>query len=91
MEIWSPNRRVRSTTPGSTLRVQAPAAFRIRWSRDNWQTIDETPSSPTPLGIEFVDIPVAPDQRAPIHFTLFWPADGRWEGRDYEVAVQPGD
>ena len=91
LEIWSPNRRVRSTTPDSTLRVQAPAAFRIRWSRDNWQTIDETSSSPTPLGIEFVDIPAAPHQRAPIRFTLFWPTDGRWEGRDYEAAVEPRD
>jgi glucoamylase len=88
LEIWSPKRRVRSTTSGSTLRVQAAAAFRIRWSHDDWQTIDETPSNSTPLGIEFVDIPVAPDQRAPIRFTLFWPADGRWEGRDYSVAVE---
>ena len=31
------------------------------------------------------------EQRAPIRFTPFWPTDGRWEGRDYEVAVQPGD
>jgi glucoamylase len=91
LEIWNPKRRVRSTTPGSTLRVQAPAAFRIRWSHDEWQTIDETPSNSTPLGIEFVDIPVASDQRAPIRFTLFWPADGRWEGRDYGVAVEARD
>jgi len=91
LEIWTPTRRIRSTTPGSTLRVQAAAAFRIRWSRDEWQTIDETPSRPTPLGVEFVDIRVAPDQRAPIRFTLFWPADSRWEGRDYEVAVEARD
>ena len=41
--------------------------------------------------IELVDIPVASDQRAPIRFTLFWPADGRWEGRDYGVAVEARD
>jgi glucoamylase len=87
LEIWKPNRRVRSAKAGCTLRVQAPAAFRLRWSRDEWQTIDETPSNPTPLGIEFVDIPVSPDQRAPIRFTLFWPAADRWEGRDYEVTI----
>ena len=87
LEIWKPNRRVRSTKPGGTLRVQAPAAFRLRWSRDEWQNIDETPSNPTPLGIEFVDIPLAPDQRAPIRFTFFWTQTNQWEGRDYEVAV----
>jgi glucoamylase len=88
LEIWKPNRRVRSAKAGCTLRIQAPEAFRLRWSRDEWQIIDETPSNPTPLGVEFVDIPVAPDQRAPIRFTLFWPAEGRWEGRDYEVAIE---
>ena len=31
------------------------------------------------------------EQRAPIRFTLFWPTDGRWEGRDYEAAVEPRD
>jgi glucoamylase len=72
-----------------TLRIQAPAPFRLIWSRDEWQTVEATPSSPTALGVEFVDIAILPTQRAPIRFTFFWTADGRWEGRDYQVAVQP--
>ncbi len=88
LEIWKPNRRVRSIKPGCILRVQAPEPFRLHGSRDEWQTIDDTSSNPTRLGIEFVDIPVEPDQRAPIRFTFFWPAGDRWEGRDYEVAIE---
>ena len=87
LEIWKPNRRVRSLKAGCTLRVQAPASFRLRWSRDDWQTIEDTASAATPLGIEFVDIPVAASQHAPIRFTFFWPAHGRWEGRDYQVSI----
>ncbi|MBI3911857.1 MAG: glucan 1,4-alpha-glucosidase [Armatimonadetes bacterium] len=87
LEIWKPNRHARSVRRGMTLRVQALAAFRLRWSRDSWRTVEDTASLPTTLGIEFVDIPILPTQQAPIRFTLFWPAAGRWEGRDYEVAV----
>lgn len=89
LEIWKSNRQVHAVERGWTLRVQAPAPFRLVWSRDNWQTVEDTLSSPTALGVEFVDIPILPTQRAPIHFTFFWTADGRWEGRDYQVTVQP--
>lgn len=47
----------------------------------------DTPSCPTALGIEYVDIPIPSTQRAPLRFTFFWPASHRWEGRDYYVAV----
>jgi len=89
LEIWKPNRQVHAVERGWTLRVQAPAPFRLVWSRDDWQTVEDTPSSPTALGIAFVDIPVPPTQQAPIRFTFWWAKEGRWEGRDYQVAVQP--
>jgi glucoamylase len=87
-EVWKFTRQVRSVKRGSVLRIQVPASFRLRWSGDEWQTVQDTPSSPTALGVEFVDIPVPPAQRAPIRFTFFWTANDRWEGRDYIVSVQ---
>jgi hypothetical protein len=79
-EVWKPNRQVRVVQRGFTLRVQAPDAFRLRWSLDSWQTAADTPSSPTALGIEFVDIPIPVDQNKPVSFTFFWPGRGQWEG-----------
>ncbi|MBI3951961.1 MAG: glucan 1,4-alpha-glucosidase [Acidobacteria bacterium] len=87
LEIWKPNRQVCWVNTKMTLRIQAPAPFRLHWSGDEWRTVRETPSTPTALGIEFVDIPILSTQRAPICFTFFWTASNRWEGRDYEVAV----
>ncbi len=87
LEIWKPNRQVCAVKIGYTLRIQAPTAFRLHRSRDDWQTVEDEDSHPTDLGIEFVDIPVPLTQRAPIRFTLFWKTSGRWEGRDYEVGV----
>jgi glucoamylase len=69
------------------LRIQASADFRLHWSADEWQTVNDAGSMSIALASHFVDIPIARDQRAPIRFTFLWTKDGRWEGRDYEVAV----
>ena len=87
-EVWKPNRQVRTVKRGHTLRIQMPAAFRLHWSADECQTVKDTPSSATTLGVDFVDIPILAAQQAPIHFTFFWAADDRWEGRDYTVSVK---
>jgi len=88
LEIWKPNRQVCTVKKRTTLRIMAPAPFRLHWSGNDWQTVEDTLSFPTSLGIEFVDIPVAETPHAPIRFTFFWTGSRRWEGRDYEVAVQ---
>jgi glucoamylase len=86
-EIWKPNRQVRVVKRGYTLRVQVPASFRLHWTGDEWRTVNDKASAPTTFGVEFVDIPITPAQRAPIRFTLFWPESNSWEGRDYLVEV----
>ncbi|MBI2997387.1 MAG: glucan 1,4-alpha-glucosidase [Deltaproteobacteria bacterium] len=87
LEIWKPNRQVCHVKAGYILRIQAPASFLLHWSCDDWQTVEDTFSGPTGLGIEYVDIPVLSSQHAAVHFTFFWTASGRWEGRDYEVTI----
>ncbi|MFZ0636316.1 MAG: glycoside hydrolase family 15 protein [Candidatus Acidiferrales bacterium] len=87
-EIWKPNRRVRFVKRGYTLRVQVPAPFRLHWTNDEWGTAKDSESAKTSFGVEFVDIPIAATQRAPIRFTFFWPKSNSWEGRDYAVAVR---
>ncbi len=69
------------------LRIQAPEAFQLHWSADEWRTVSDTDSIPTRLHIDYVDIPIAAEQEAPIRFTILWTASGNWEGRDYAVAV----
>ena len=88
-EIWKPNRRVRFVKKGYTLRVQAPASFRLHWTGDEWGTVKDTSSSTTTLGIDFVDIPITAAQHTPIRFTFFWPESNSWEGRDYTVEIKP--
>jgi glucoamylase len=87
LEIWKFNRQTATVKRGYTLRILVPASFRLHWSDDQWQTVQDTASSPTALGIEFVDLPVKASQQSPLCFTFFWKADNRWENRDYVVAM----
>jgi glucoamylase len=86
-EVWKFRRQVRSVKRGYVLRIQAEASFRLHWSADEWQTVKDTASSSTTLGVEFVDIPIIEAQKAPIRFTFFWVVSDHWEGRDYMVSI----
>lgn len=88
LEVWKPNRRVRTIRPEMTLRIQAPAPFRLRWSQDEWRTTQDTPATATALNIHFVDIPVHKDQSGSIRFTFYWTDEDRWEGKDYQTKIQ---
>jgi glucoamylase len=88
IEVWKPNRRVRTIRPGVTLRVQAPASFRLRWSQDQWKTTQDTSATATALNIHYVDISVPEGQINPIYFTFFWTDEDRWENKDYQIVIQ---
>jgi hypothetical protein len=88
VEIWKSNRQPRSVTAGITLRVQAPSAFNLRWTANEWQDAEETGSTATALGIEFVDIPIKKEPRAPIRFTFSWPEANQQEGQEVQIIVQ---
>jgi glucoamylase len=87
-EVWKHNRQVFSIRQQCTLRIQVPAPFRLHWTSDEWHTIKDTASVGTALGIDFVDIPIPTEQRAPVRFTFFWTNNNSWEGRDYVVEVE---
>jgi glucoamylase len=87
LEVWKPNRQVSAVEPGWTLRIQAPAAFQLHRTDNDWQEVQKTRSTSTILGIEFVDIFIKPEQQAPICFTFYWPERDKWEGQDYKVTI----
>jgi glucoamylase len=90
LEVWTFIRQPRVVRAGANLRVQAAASFRLRWTADGWVTAQDTASTATTLGLEYVDVPIAQVQEKPIRFTFFWPETGRWEGRAFEVAAERG-
>jgi len=88
MEIWKFNRQVRSVPSGGVLRIQAASPFRLHWSGDEWRQAQDEGSTSIGTGHEYVDVQVPSGQKAPIRFTFFWTAAGRWEERDFHVNVE---
>ncbi|HEY3369064.1 MAG TPA: glycoside hydrolase family 15 protein [Symbiobacteriaceae bacterium] len=88
LEVWKLNRQPKDMRKDALLRVQAMVPFRLRWSEDDWLTIQDTNSTPTSLGIHFVDLKPNLERWSPIRFTFYWTGESRWEGRDYEVAIR---
>ncbi|MEH2083161.1 MAG: glycoside hydrolase family 15 protein [Nostoc sp.] len=87
LEIWKFNRQISQVKKGQTLRIDALVSFQLHWSDNNWQTTQDTLSTSTKLGVNFVDISVSDNQQQPISFTFFWIESSKWEERNYTVAV----
>ena len=88
-EIWKANRQARRVAPGARLRIVAERPFRLHWTADEWRTKADVDATRVPLGFSYVDLAVAPGQRAPVRFTFLWTDAGQWEGKDYAVEVAP--
>jgi glucoamylase len=88
LEVWKFSRQPRTVSAGTTLRILDPTPFRLRWSLDDWQVLTDSASLTTSLGIHSADIVVPQDQQAVVRFTFFWPGTERWEGRDFQVAIE---
>src|SRR5213078_1545359 len=45
LEVLKPLLRLRTVSPGEVLRIQTPVPFRLRWTLDEWQTVQDTSST----------------------------------------------
>jgi glucoamylase len=89
LEVWKRRRQVTFAPAGALLRVQDTAPFMLRWTNDEWRHANDTTSTSTALGIDYVDVSIAPDATDPLRFTFFWLNEKRWEQIDYMVSVRP--
>ena len=89
MEIFRVSRPIVNMTQGGTLRIVDADKFQAVWSADNWKTVTRTDSRQVGHPGSYVDIAAAPDATGSIRFTLYWPMEDRWLGRDCEVAIHP--
>lgn len=87
LEVWKLNRQIGSVKSDHVLRIQAPRAFVLRWSLDDWHSARDTSSTSTSLGIEFVDIDCGSSQGKAVLFTFRWTESNTWEGRDYRISI----
>jgi glucoamylase len=82
-------RQFHHMTAGKTLRITSADRFQVVWSVDNWQSTRVLDSTQLGYAGSYADIPTAPEQSGGVSFTLFWPEENRWEGRNFDVALEP--
>ena len=87
MEIFQVGRPISSMVQGGTLRIMDRERFRVVYTEDNWATKHEVDSRVVGAPGSYVDIQTAWNQAGSIVFTLYWPVQDRWLGRNYEVTV----
>lgn len=86
LEVWKFTRKITRACRGSTVRVVGRAAFRLRWTGDEWATQDDLQSRSSGIGLHYVDLPTSRAGKW-LRFTFFWTDSGRWEGRDFSIEL----
>lgn len=81
-------RQIRTIPAGKTLRITSAARFQVTWTPDNWETTHVLDSTQVGFAGSYADLPTSPQQEGSLSFTLFWPEENRWEGRNFEVIIE---
>ncbi len=87
VEIFQTSRVITRLTAGLTLRILDSKHFRVVWTMDNWATTNNTDSGTVGYPGSFADIPTKQNQAGTIVFTLYWPNEDHWLGRNFSVAI----
>ena len=88
-EVWKFNRQIRFIRKGSSLRILGDSAFRLHWSSDDWNMVNDLDSNATALGVYYADLPLEASaaSQTTIKFTFLWRQSDQWEGKDYTVTI----
>ena len=88
LSIWRYNHKCRTMQSGQRLRIETLSPALVHWSSDGWQTVHDTPTRDTGIGIHIADLPTENlVSAARVDFTFYWPNPSTWEGTDFCVAV----
>ena len=88
LEIWTFAYQCPRIRAGKNLRIITSAPATIRWSFDEWRTMQDTEATDARIGCWFTDLPAAElEPGAEIVFTFRW--IDKWEGKDFRTAIAP--
>lgn len=86
--VWRFNLRQKFISFGKILRIEVLEEAVIRWTDNNWETWENTPTRNSGLGIYVADIFTDYANKSYIRFTFFWKQAGHWEDKDFEIKVE---
>ena len=86
IEVWRHDRQIVRMESKRRLRVESEEIFELRWTSDNWKTVNTTPATAVDSCGFYADAVPGAGER--LEFTLYWPQRGTWEGRNYSVLIE---
>lgn len=88
--LWLPRHPVRRMEHGKILRLILARPAAVVWTKDRWATTNHCEAvEPPGFGVWHVDFPTGEwPANTTFTFTLFWKAEQRWEGRNWDIAVR---
>jgi glucoamylase len=88
IRIWRFNNRLSVIPRGKTLRLELPAAATVRWSLDDWTTVNDTQTVETGFDGQFADLPSQDAAGgSAVVFTFLWRDSGQWENQNFTVRI----
>ncbi len=86
-EVWKQRRPIAEMAAGKRLRILSADPFEVLYSTDNWASKRSLASRELGAAGSVADLLPALDGE--IVFTLYWPRERRWQGRDFRVKIVP--
>jgi glucoamylase len=74
---------------GRTLRIRLASPGVVHWTVNQWDDVQDVPTSESASNVHTVDLPTAslpPGTR--LQFTFYWPKVRRWEVQDFEIQIE---
>ena len=84
----------RSADAAASLRAEScgcwrTSIFAVVWTVDDWKTVRTNESATVGYAGHFADLETEPGKAGKVIFTLRWTENDRWEGRNFEVLLEP--
>jgi glucoamylase len=89
VEVFRLDRQLQSMVAGRKLRMLADDHFFLVWTLDDWKTHQTMESRDVGYAGHFADMETEPGKTGRLIFTLRWSLQDRWEGRNFEVQLDP--
>jgi len=87
IEVFKVRRRqIRTIPAGKRLRITSAERFLVRWTADGWQSHQDVESTQLGYAGSYADLPSG--DAGTISFTLLWLDENRWEGKNFDVALE---
>ena len=89
IEVFRLDRQLQAIPAGSRLRMLAHGHFFLVWTLDDWKTVRTMESRRVGCVGHFADMETEGSSATRVIFTLKWRLNDRWEGRNFEVRLDP--